>query len=176
MKYKIIYADPPRSYKDKALSWKRWAWCKYDVQDDLYIYGLWDYIKSISEDDCILFIWATFPKIQEALNTIKARWFEYKTNWFTRVKKSKNWNEFIWMWRRTRANAEVCLIATRWKPKRINAGIRQIVISNVREHSRKPDEARDRIVQLCWDLPRIELFARTQTPWRDVWGNETNKF
>ena len=47
------------------------------------------------------------------------------------------------------------------------------------EHSRKPDEARNRIVELMGDIPRIELFAREQTNlfgsnldgW-DVWGNE----
>lgn len=37
---------------------------------------------------------------------------------------------------------------------------------------KKPDEARERIVRLMGDLPRIELFARQKTPGWDVWGNE----
>ena len=47
-----------------------------------------------------------------------------------------------------------------------------VIISPREEHSKKPDEARKRIVQLCGDLPRIELFARQKTPGWDVWGNE----
>lgn len=62
------------------------------------------------------------------------------------------------------------------KMKPISNKVSSVIIAPRREHSRKPDEARERIVELFWDLPRIELFARTQTPWRDVYGNETDKF
>jgi N6-adenosine-specific RNA methylase IME4 len=44
----------------------------------------------------------------------------------------------------------------------------------VERHSKKPNEARDRIVQLMGDLPRIELFARQKTDGWDVWGNEVD--
>ncbi len=40
------------------------------------------------------------------------------------------------------------------------------------EHSKKPDVARDKIVELAGDLSRVELFARQKTPGWDVWGNE----
>ena len=63
----------------------------------------------------------------------------------------------------TRANAEVCLLATRGHPKRQAANIHQFIISPIEAHSKKPDEARDKIVALMGDLPRVELFAR-QTP------------
>ena len=39
-------------------------------------------------------------------------------------------------------------------------------------HSKKPNEAKRRIVELVGDLPRIELFAREKTDGWDVWGNE----
>ena len=39
-------------------------------------------------------------------------------------------------------------------------------------HSKKPDEARDKILALMGDLPRVELFARQKTPGWDAWGNE----
>ena len=72
----------------------------------------------------------------------------------------------------TRANTEDCLIAVKGKPKRIDASVRQLVISRLRSHSQKPDEVRNAIVQLMGDLPRIELFARqTEEGW-DSWGNE----
>ena len=73
----------------------------------------------------------------------------------------------------TRANPEMCLLATKGHPKRISKSVKQLVVDVRREHSRKPDCVRDRIVELCGDLPRIELFARqdfTHKGW-DNWGN-----
>jgi len=96
--------------------------------------------------------------------------------WVKRNKKSPTW--FWGMGRWTRANAELCLLATHGKPKRINAGVHSVIDTPIEAHSKKPDEARKRIVKLCGDLPRIELFARQKTEGWDVWGNEiesTNK-
>ena len=59
-------------------------------------------------------------------------------------------------------------------PKRINAAVHQVIVSHIEEHSKKPQEARERIVSLMGDLPRIELFARQSTPGWDVWGNEVD--
>ena len=72
----------------------------------------------------------------------------------------------------TRANAEICLLATRGHPKRAARDVKQVILSHVEEHSKKPDEARRRIEALMGDVPRIELFARQATPGWDVWGNE----
>jgi len=72
----------------------------------------------------------------------------------------------------TRSNPELCLLATRGKPKRMSASVRELVVSQRREHSRKPDEIRDAIVELCGDLPRVELFCRYPADGWDVWGNE----
>ena len=69
-------------------------------------------------------------------------------------------------------NAEVCLLATRGHPKRQAANVHQFIIAPIQEHSRKPDEARDKIVALMGDVPRVELFARQSPPGWDVWGNE----
>ena len=72
----------------------------------------------------------------------------------------------------TRGNAEICLLAIRGRPKRQAANIHQFIISPIEAHSKKPDEAREKIVSLMGDLPRVELFARQSTPGWDVWGNE----
>ena len=72
----------------------------------------------------------------------------------------------------TRSCAEVCLFATKGHPKRKSASIHQPIVSPLEGHSRKPDEARTRILALLGDEPRIELFARQVTPGWDVWGNE----
>ncbi len=44
----------------------------------------------------------------------------------------------------------------------------------MRGHSQKPDEARDKIIELAGDLPRVELFAREKTDGWDAWGNEVD--
>ena len=74
----------------------------------------------------------------------------------------------------TRANAEICLLATRGSPKQVSKNVHQVIVSPIAEHSRKPDIARDRIVELMGDLPRVELFARSKTEGWHVWRNEVD--
>jgi len=172
-KYKIIYADPPWSYKDKALSGNRGACCKYDVMDTNDISNL--PIKQIADDDCVLFMWVTMPKLNECFELIKSWGFEYKTcafTWVKRNKKADSW--FMGMGRWTRANSEICLLATKGKPNRISASVHSVIDTHIEGHSKKPDEVRNRIVELMGDLPRIELFARQQAEGWDCWGNEVN--
>ena len=76
------------------------------------------------------------------------------------------------MGRWTRANAELCLLATKGKPKRLDAGVHSVIDEKIMKHSQKPNEARKRIIKLCGDLPRVELFAREKLEGFDVWGNE----
>jgi len=169
-KYKIIYADPAWTYSDKALAGNRGAGCKYDLMTLQTIKDL--PVQTIADDDCVLFLWATYPLIQEALAVIKAWGFTYKTKAFTWIKKNKNGTYFMGMGNWTRANDEIVLLATKGKPKRIDCGISSIVVTDIQEHSEKPDEVRQRIIKLCGDLPRIELFARTKIHEWDVWGND----
>ena len=170
-KYQIIYADPPWSYKDKALAGNRGADCKYPTQSSEWLNAL--PVKDIADKDCILFLWVTMPKLNECFELIKQWGFEYKTCAFTWVKKNKKANTwFMGMGRWTRANSEICLLATKGKPKRISASVHSVVDTPIERHSKKPDCVKDRIITLCGDLPRIELFARQTTPGWDVWGNE----
>lgn len=60
----------------------------------------------------------------------------------------------------TRGNSEICLLATRGKPKKISSKVSQLIVSPVERHSKKPDEVRHRIEQLMGEVPRVELFAR----------------
>ena len=75
----------------------------------------------------------------------------------------------------TRANSEVCLLATRGNPKRLDKGIRQGILEPIREHSRKPDCVHKRIERLVAG-PYLELFARQSRPGWSSWGNEATKF
>ena len=170
-KYNIIYADPPWSYRDKAASGNRGASFKYKVQDHRWVCNL--PVKDISEDNCILFIWITMPKLNDIMEVISSWGFSYKTCAFTWVKRNKLQPSWFWgMGNWTRANPELCLLATKGKPKRVSAGVHSVVDTPIERHSKKPDVVKDRIVQLCGDLPRIELFARQKTQGWDVWGNE----
>ncbi len=180
-KYQIIYADPPWAYwmgKDKGKWLQNTADSHYPTMSNKDICNL--PIKDIADKNCILFMWATFPKLAEALEVIKAWGFEYKTIGFVWIKTKKGGgirkDGVGWY---TMSNAEICLIGKKGKIKRQKTGISQIVLYPRAEHSFKPPEVRDKIVQLMGDLPRIELFARKREDlfgnnlegW-DVWGNE----
>lgn len=169
-KYSIIYADPPWSYIDKEIPGG--AFTRYDTQSNDWVRDL--PVREIADDNCVLFIWVTAPKLNENIWDIIKSWgFEYKTVAFTWVKTNKVSKSFFWgLGRWTRANAEFCLIATKGNPKRVSMGVHSVVCSPVSRHSEKPDEVRQRIVQLMGDIPRIELFARQKIEGWDVWGNE----
>jgi len=170
-KYQIIYADPPWSYRDKARAGKRGASFKYLTQDAVWIKGL--PVRDIADDNCALFLWVTMPKLNECFSLIDAWGFKYKTCAFTWVKKNKKSDSWFWgMGSWTRANAEICLLATKGKPKRINAGVHSVIDTRIEGHSKKPDIVRYKIVELLGDLPRIELFARQDVDGWDSWGNE----
>ena len=169
-KYNIIYADPPWTFK----TWSKKGGIKSPKYEVMTINDIKKLpIDNIADKDCVLFIWVTYPLLKEGLDTIKQWNFHYKTCGFSWIKKNKKTDSLFWglgYW--TRANNEICLLATKGKPKRISKSVHQVVIDKIREHSRKPDCVRDRIVKLCGDLPRIELFAREKTKGWDVWGNE----
>ena len=132
-------------------------------------------VETLAEKDCLLFLWATFPQLPEALRLIRAWGFTFKTVafvWLKLNKKSPTWFYGLGYW--TRGNAEICLLAKRGKPKRRSAGVHQFIIPPVEEHSKKPDVTRDKIIELAGDLPRVELFARQKAPGWDVLGNEVN--
>ena len=170
-KYQIIYADPPWSYRDKALAGNRGAGCKYNTQSKDWIDNL--PVHDLADKDCALFLWVTMPKLNECWDLIKMWGFEYKTVAFTWVKKNKRQDSWFWgMGRWTRANAELCLLATKGKPKRVSAGVHSVIDTPIEKHSKKPNIVRNRIVELLGDLPRVELFAREKTEGWDIWGNE----
>lgn len=169
--YQLIYADPPWTYNDKAAAGQRGAGFKYDLMTIEQLKQL--NVGEIAAKDCLLAMWWVGPMPQEALDLVRAWGFTLKTmKGFTWHKLTKHGKDHFGMGNWTRANTEDCLFAVRGKPKRVNAGVRQIITSPIREHSRKPDEVRDALVQLMGDVPRIELFARQQHPGWAAWGNE----
>lgn len=159
-KYKILYVDCPWQYDDEAKSGDRGASQKYDIMSLDQIKAL--PIQQIADDNCWLFLWATEPLLQEGLDVIKSWGFKYKNFAFVWIKKTTEGKDFVGMGNYTRANPEYCLLGTKGKVEVMNHSVRKLVYSKIREHSRKPDIIYDRILKLCGDLPRIELFARTR--------------
>ena len=134
-------------------------------------------IRNLAKEDAILLMWATFPNFTEAIRVIEEWGFIYKTAAFVWVKKNKRSDSLFWgMGAYTRANAEVCLIAVSKKTKATKVvkshAVHQIVLSPIEEHSKKPNEVRERIVDLFGEVSKIELFARQQAENWDCWGNE----
>jgi N6-adenosine-specific RNA methylase IME4 len=129
-------------------------------------------VERLAADDCALLLWAVAPELPGALNVITSWGFDYKTIGFNWVKQNKSGEGLHWgMGYWTRANAEVCLLATKGSPTRLNADVHQIIMAPVAEHSVKPDLARERIERLL-SGPYLELFGRRAAPGWTVWGNE----
>lgn len=177
-KYSVIYADPPWEYRQNGSvsNIRGMANQHYPTMSTSALAAL--PVGDLATGDAMLFMWATFPNIDQALQVMKAWGFQYKTAAFVWVKTNKkNHATFFWgMGAYTRANAEVCLLGvrpgTRARAVVKRRDVHQIVSAPVDRHSQKPQIVRDRIVQLVGDVPRIELFARTASPGWAVWGNE----
>lgn len=157
MKFNVIYCDPPWQYEQKSLSGA--AEHHYSTLSDEELYKI--PVGDIAADDCILFLWVTYPKLKEALTAIERWGFQYKTIgfvWLKQNRKSLTWFFGLGFW--TRGNTEICLIAVKGKPKRASLKVSQLIVSPLERHSKKPDMVREKIVELMGDVPRVELFAR----------------
>ena len=171
MKYDIIYADPPWQYNNKITRGAAESHYPTMSLDELKALP----VKDLASDNCVLFLWATYPCIEYALELIKAWGFKYKTLGFQWVKVYRKQTDkfFIGLGNWTRGNTEPCLLAVKGSPKRFSGGVRQLVIAPVQRHSQKPNEVRIRIKELMgFDKKCIELFAREKRNGWDSWGNE----
>lgn len=179
-KYSIIYADPAWEYRDKREHPRIGGGASkhYDVMSIEDIKNL--PVAGIANDDCYLFMWATFPQYPAALEVIKAWGFEYKTIGFIWLKTNRRGGTpFFGIGYYPKSNTEPCLLATRGKVSKERDDISSVVmadedlvVSPVSRHSKKPDIVRNNIVRFCGDVPRIELFARQRYEGWDAWGNE----
>ena len=113
------------------------------------------------------------PYLDEQIKLFEHWGFEYKTLGFLWMKANKiNGFPFFGVGFYSKSNAELCLLGIKGRMKPITNKISQVVLAPRNEHSAKPKEVRNKIVELFGDLPRIELFARQKTEDWDIWGNE----
>jgi len=170
-KYNIICADPPWLYDDRKGCNPKLGGFKYPPMPLSEIMAL--PVSKICADDCALALWATMPKLPEALKVIDAWGFKYITclfNWVKLNPKGAGIYSGLGHW--VNGNAELCLFGKKGRPKRMAKNVKQIQMWPRGRHSAKPPQIMGEIVRLFGDLPRIELFARKKTPGWDVWGNE----
>jgi N6-adenosine-specific RNA methylase IME4 len=165
-----ILADPPwrfKTWSGKGLG--RSADRHYSTMAEVDVRFL--PVDQVAAEDSVLFLWVPWSFLSHALRLIENWGFTYKTSAFDWHKEGG-----IGMGYWTRLQTEPCLLATRGKPKRLNANVRQSIIEPRREHSRKPDCVHERIERLVAG-PYLELWARKSTrPGWTFWGNEIEKF
>ena len=161
-KYQIILADPPWAYRVWSKKGAgRSAESHYPTMSMDDIRNL--PVRELADKNCILFMWVTFPTLREAFSVIDAWGFTYKTVAFAWVKQNKKTSSLFWgMGYWTRANVELCLLATKGSPKRHSANVHQVVFAPIAEHSKKPDIIREKIVDIgrkCDDATRIKIYS-----------------
>lgn len=172
--YGAIYADPAwlfklRSKKGEAKSPQAHYRCMPLKEIQALPVG------HLAAPDCLLVMWATFPMLPQAIETLQLWGFQYKTggSWAKRSRTGKKWAfgpGYI-----VRSASEVWLIGTIGSPRIKSKSIRNLLVDPIREHSRKPESGWQMVEKLA-DGPYCELFGRGQRPGWDVWGNETEKF
>ena len=173
--FAVIAADPPWRFRTwSETNQSRAASRHYGLMtlDDIRALPVAD----IAAADCALFLWATNPMLPEALGVISAWGFTYRTvafTWAKRTPTDRAWHMGLGYW--NRQNTEQCLLAMRGKPKRLARDVRQLIVAPRREHSRKPEEAYERIEQLLAG-PYLDLFSRERRSGWTGWGNEPDRF
>ena len=190
--YSIIYADPPWSYTrtvGNGVLNRRDGEVYYPSMSVSALEALGYHIRRISRKNSALLLWATMPCLPDAIRVMESWGFKYKTCWCTWVKTNKAGDKpFFGVGYYTRSNAELCLLGVKGKIasfKKLVANevrngnpnsLSSICIEQPRQHSRKPSTVRNNIVTFFGDVPRLELFAREQTPGWCVLGNQSDKY
>lgn len=190
--FSCICADPPWHFRARtALQVGNWT-SRRDAEKHYSVMGIDDIcampVKELAAKDAHLFLWTTGPCLPQAFDVIKAWGFRYSGIAFTWVKLKKTYNAkqlrvlplaasdlHVGLGLTTRKNAEFCLLARRGSARRESKRVREIILSPIREHSRKPDEFFERVVEYT-NGPYLELFSRQSRDGWATWGNESNKF
>jgi N6-adenosine-specific RNA methylase IME4 len=168
-KFNVIYADPPWAYNDKqggAISESYGGAEKHYPSMTMTELKALD-VPAMAADNCVLWLWATCPLLEDALDLCKAWGFKYKAQ-FVWDKVKHNMGHY------NSVRHELLLVCTRGSATPENVKLFDSVQSIERtEHSRKPEEFRDIINTLYPSGKKIELFRRGDAPegWQ-TWGNE----
>lgn len=178
-KYDLILADPPWSYRDIGMDWAAKAGTKYkrSVMNHYGVMTIDDIcalpIQDFMAENCVLLLWCTWPHIFYAQDVMNAWGFRYRSiAWVWAKLNPSSLGFHVGMGWYTRGNTEPCMLAIKGSMPPATRDVQALIVSPVREHSRKPDEQYGKIERLYPDARKLELFARKARPGWDVWGNE----
>jgi len=161
-KYQVIYADPPWRY-DFSKSDSRKIENQYPTMTTREICDL----GVPSDNNSVLYLWATSPKLLEALEVMAAWGFQYKSQavWDKRKIGMGYW---------FRGQHEILLVGTkgRFPPPEQSKRTSSVFTYTRGMHSKKPDQIRNLISEWYPTQSRLEMFCRTPAPGWDVFGNE----
>jgi N6-adenosine-specific RNA methylase IME4 len=173
-KYGLILADPPWQYKMRSSKgYKKSPEAHYPTMSHDELRAL--PVNQLAAPDCVLVMWAVWPKLDEALELIKHWGFGYTTggSW---TKTTKHGKRAFGTGYIVRSTTEPWLIATLGEPRFRDKSIRNLIESERREHSRKPPEMRQICERLAPEAWRCEIFATETWQGAEVWGNQLGKF
>ena len=172
MKYDVILADPPWTFSVwNAEKSDRHISHKYNLMSIEEICAL--PVADLTEENCALFLWATWPNILDAFRVIESWGFSYRTLGWEWIKaKESGFGFHFGMGYYTRSNPEPCMLAVKGKMSVEAHDVSALIYTPVREHSRKPDEQYNKIERLYPNKRYLELFARHKRDGWDAWGNE----
>ena len=176
--YQVLLADPPWAYygdpnKDQA------AGKHYSLMQTTDIAAL--PVRGITAKRAACFVWATGPRLPEAIEVMRAWGFHYRGIAYVWVKTSAAGRIISGQGVRptfVKPTTELVIVGSTCKTGRplplLTERQGQVVLAPRpgNRHSAKPPEIRQRIVELLGDVPRIELFARDRVDGWDAWGNE----
>ena len=142
-------------------------------------------VADVAAPDCHLFLWTTGPHMRQAFDVMDAWGFKFSTMAFTWIKLNPgeaaslfmtDSSFFMGQGYTTRKNSEWVLLGRRGKPKRHAKNVRELIIAQRREHSRKPDQFFERVERYVGDVPKLELFSRTDRPGWETWGDQVGRW
>lgn len=174
LSYDLIVADPPWSFSNWSVGGNhKNAAAKYDCMSLEAIKAM--PVATLARGDCLLWLWTTHPMLREGISTMESWGFQFATSGVWVKRRSKGGLAFGTGYR-LRSASEPFLIGVLGNPKTAR-NVRTVIEGQVREHSRKPDEAYEAAMQMYPKaLRRLDMFSRESRPGWDTWGNEAGKF
>ena len=184
--FSLIYADPPWRFEpwDRETGLEKspdqhYETMTFEEMEALNVWGAYDY-------NALLAMWVYDPMIPQALRlanswgldfvTVLFRWIKTTDGQYRLFEQSERLNFGTGYHTRAGGCEECWLFRSGRGLPVLRHDIRKEFFAPVREHSRKPDQVADWLVDLYGDVPRLEMFARNTRPGWVSWGNETSKF
>lgn len=178
--YDVVLTDPPWAYWGAQDKWTAAAKF-YPTVDDASLRAM--PLKGLLARRAVVFMWATAPRLDSAIDCLRAWGLHYRGIAFVWVKTRADGQPIGAQGIRpsiVKPTAEFVIAAStvaKGRPLPLaDEGVRNVVMAPRRDHSRKPAEVMDAIDRMYPDARKLELFARARRPGWDAWGNETDRF